>query len=342
MSFFKKQDKTKDKNNENKELREVSEKRKVKKNKDNPQILKKDRGIKALRIFVWTIIGLVCFRGIVNIIKPDPVAAMQKNNDKFKAELSKENQIESRAFSFAESFVREYFTVFVGEKDDYQKRLSKYIDKNKIEDLDVKNGTLVESVQSYDIKKYSDNQLDIYVYSKIQVKTEKLGQESITDPNLKQYETSLRDVYVKVPIYYSDGGEMIVENVPTIIGGPKLAVQKENTDSTGLGTANYQVAEEIRDSLNQFFKTYYSGDQTQVDYFLDKPGSISAVGGGVEFIEIEKNSVYDLGNNKFKAVVEFKVKIAGKVLSQKMNVDIEYKGDKYLIKNIDSRTTNFK
>lgn len=341
MSFFKKTNKENDKSKENK-IREVGEKRKNKKNSNKGQILKKNTGIKALRIFMWTVVGLLIFKGALGLLKPDPVREMQKNNEKFKAELSKENQIESRAFSFAESFAREYFTVYVGEKDDYQKRLSKYIDRSKIQDLDIKSGTLVESVQAYDVKKYRENQLDVFVYAKIQVKTEKSGQESITDPKLKQYETSLRDLYVKVPVYYSNDGELIVENIPILIGSPKLAVQKEDTEGIGIGIANHAASEEIKDSLNQFFKAYYGGDQTQVDYFLDKPGSIYAVGGNIEFMEIEKNSVADLSNNQFKAIIEFKVKIDGKILNQKMNVDVEYKGDKYLIKNIDSRTTNFK
>lgn len=331
----------KKKNGETIKPKEVNVKN-VEKNKNKPQKLKKTTGIKVLRSIVWIIIGLVCLKGILSIVKPDPVRVIQKNDEKFKAELSKENQIESRAFSFAESFAREYFTLYSGEKEDYQKRLAKYIERSKVEGVDVKGNTSVDSVQAYNIKKYRDNQLDVYVYAKIQVKVEKPGQEAISNPNMKQYDITLKDVYIDVPIYYTASGEMVVENLPIMVGTPKIATQKENTESMGLGLASNVTVNEIQDSLNQFFKAYYQGDQTQVDYFLDKPGNITAVAGDIKFTEIEKNNVYDLGNNEFKAIVEFKVDMVGKSVNQKMNVNLGYKDGKYLIKNIDARVTNYK
>lgn len=341
MNIFKK--KSEDNQKLEKEIKAKNKQVKKKNTKEKKvSKLKSDIGVKAVRWFIWTIIILVCIRGVLSIIKPDPVNTVKKNNEEFKVQLSKDNQIESRAFSFAESFTREYFTLYSGEREDYQKRLSKYISRSKIENIDVKGNTSIDSVQAYNIERYSEDQLDVYVHAKTQIRTEKPGQEIITDPNLKQYDVSLKDVYLKVPIYYTSSGEMAVESLPILVGAPKMAMEKVNTENIGLGSASGGVTNEIKDSLNQFFKAYYQADQTQVDYFLQKPGSISAVGMDTSFKGIEKNSVYDLGSNQFKAVVEFKVEMGGKTVNQSSNVNLEYKDNKYLIKTIDSRTVNFK
>ena len=103
-----------------------------------------------------------------------------------------------------------------------------------------------------------------------------------------------------------------------------------------------QPTNTIKDSLNQFLKSYYQEEQTQVDYFLKVPGSIKAVRAGDEFKGVESIKAIILDNNKYKAIVEYKINFSGKVISQKTNIDLTFEGDKYLVESMDTRTLNIK
>lgn len=309
---------------------------------DKPVKLKTDTGIKVLRFIIWAFIILIFIRGIGTIIKADPVKEIKKEQDEFLVQLSERNLLESRAFSFAESFAREYFTIYIDGKDDYIKRLSKYMQNSVAETVDATGYMIPDEVRAYNIEKYSDNQVDVFVHGIVQIKTEKPGQEGITDKNKKQYDTTLKDVYIKVPIFVDKLGNMIVEDLPLLIGEPTLPEYKRVDNTLGASSADYNIQEDIKGSINQFLKAYYEEEQTQVDYFLIKPGSIKAVGGNSIFKEIESIKVYDLGSNKYQAILVYKVNNSGKELRQKININLEYKDDKYLISEMNTRTTNLK
>lgn len=309
---------------------------------DKPVKLKTDTGIKVLRFIIWAFIILIFIRGIGTIIKADPVKEIKKEQDEFLVQLSERNLLESRAFSFAESFAREYFTIYIDGKDDYIKRLSKYMQNSVAETVDATGYMIPDEVRAYNIEKYSDNQVDVFVHGIVQIKTEKPGQEGITDKNQKQYDTTLKDVYIKVPIFVDKLGNMIVEDLPLLIGEPTLPEYKRVDNTLGASSADYNIQEDIKGSINQFLKAYYEEEQTQVDYFLIKPGSIKAVGGNSTFKEIESIKVYDLGSNKYQAILVYKVNNSGKELRQKININLEYKDDKYLISEMNTRTTNLK
>jgi len=159
---------------------------------DKPVKLKTDTGIKVLRFTIWAFIILIFIRGIGTIIKADPVKEIKKEQDEFLVQLSERNLLESRAFSFAESFAREYFTIYIDGKDDYIKRLSKYMQNSVAETVDATGYMIPDEVRAYNLEKYSENQVDVFVHGIVQIKTEKPGQEGITDKNQKQYDTTLK------------------------------------------------------------------------------------------------------------------------------------------------------
>lgn len=337
MSFFKKKGKEKN----GKEVKEKKNEEKKEKGVNKKQIrLKSNTPIRVVRVIMYVVLIICTIRGGATFFKPDPIEQMLQEQDKFKAELSKNNLVEGKAFSFAENFSREYFTLYPNEKDDYKQRLSKYMPLQIIESLDTDGYMLVNSVNAYDMSKYSDTQLDVYVYAKVEYKVEKPGQETISNVKQKLYDTSIRDVYIKVPIYF-DGENMAVEGIPLIVGGPGLA-SVNNESYLDSNMAKESVASNIRASLNEFFKSYYQEKQTQVDYFLSIPGSIKAAGGKYTFNEFEETKIYDLGSNKYKAIVKYSVTDAGKKIRQTANLSIVYKDDKYIIENLDMRTRNIK
>ena len=321
----------------------IKEKKSIKeKILDKPVKLKSATGIRVARYILWTLIVFLLIRGAVSILKPSPINIILDNQEKFEAKLSKESLLESRAFSFAENFAEEYFNLYYGDSEDYSNRLSKYMDKQIIDGLDKKGYMTTDHVKAYSVERYSENQLDVFVYSKVQFRTEKKGQDKVQDVTKKQYNIHKKDVYIKVPIFYDDNGNMIVEDAPLIVAAPDLASYEIKDTYLGEEVADNDTTNAIKDSLNQFLKSYYQEEQTQVDYFLKSPGSIKAVRAGDEFTGIESIKVIVLGSNKYKSIVEYKINSPGKTVKQKVNIDLTFEGDKYLVESMNSRTLNIK
>lgn len=326
---------------EKENLRKEKTEKKVLKSKRQTVKLKRDIGIKVFRIIIWGILLLFTIRGVVAVTRPNPINEMVGKQKDFENQIAKNNIIESRSFSFAESFAREYFTLFDGKHDDYKNRLREYMQKDIVEKVDTKGCMQVESVQAYDLKRYSENQLDVFVHAIVIYNVEVPGQDKVTDVKNKVYDTSKRDVYIDIPIYYAENREMIVEDLPLIVAKPSIANISENKYIENDTLNGYKV-NEIKDSLTEFFKAYYQETQTQVDYFLIVPGSIRGVNERYKFNSIEECSVYDLGNNKYKAVVTLKVEDEGKIFKQEVNLNITYKTDRYMIESLDTRGKNIK
>lgn len=309
---------------------------------DKPVKLKSATGIRIARYTLWTLIVFLLIRGAVSVLKPSPLSTILDNQEKFEAKLSKESLLESRAFSFAENFAKEYFNLYFGNAEDYTNRLSKYMDRRIIDTLD-KNGYMTtDYVKAYSVERYSENQLDVFVYSKVQFRTEKAEQDKVQDVTQRQYDIHQKDVYIEVPIFYDDNGNMIVEDAPLIVSAPDAANYELKDTYLGKEIADNDTTNLIKDSLNQFLKAYYQEEQTQLDYFLKSPGSIVAVRSGDEFTGIESIKVIVLDSNKYKAIVEYKTNSPGKTINQKINIDLTFESDRYLVESMDTRTLNIK
>lgn len=309
---------------------------------DKPVKLKSATGIRLARYTLWTLIIFLIIRGAVSILKPSPINTILDKQEKFEAKLSKESLLESRAFSFAENFTNEYFNLYFGNEEDYINRLRKYMDKQIIDTLDKKGYMATDHVKAYSVERYSKNQLDVYVYAKVQFRTEKAGQDKVQDVTKRQYDIHQKNVYIKVPIFYDDNGNMIVEDAPLVVSAPEKAGYERKDNYLGEEIANIDTTNAIKESLTQFLKSYYQEEQTQADYFLKTPGSIKAVNAGDEFKSIDSIKAVVLDNNKYKAIVEYKISSSGKVITQKVNIDLTFEGDKYLVESMDTRTINIK
>lgn len=326
--------------NDNKEIKEkTKEKGKF---LDKPVKLKSATGIKVVRFVLWAFIIFLIIRGAVTILKPDPINTILKSQKDFEAKLSSENLLESRAFSFAENFANEYFNLYFGDAEDYTNRLRKYMYEDTLNSLNKKGYMTTDYVKAYSVEKYSDNQLDVFVYAKVQYRTEKGGQDKVHDVKKRQYDIHLRNVYIKIPIYYDKNENMIVEDAPLFVSEPENIDYKLVDNYSDKEIADNNKTNEIKDSLNQFLKSYYQEEQTQVDYFLKVPGSIKAVKSDHRFNGIEAITVIILDSNKYKAVVEYTVNSPGKDLKQKINLALIFEGDKYLIETMNTRTVNVK
>lgn len=325
-------------------LRQEKAAKKKSKISEKPVKLKRNIGIKILKIVIWVIFIFFAVRGAMALVKPDPINEMKANEKKFQEKIAKDSAIEERSFAFAEDFAREYFTLFDGKYDDYKNRLNGYMLRDVVERLDTKGCMEVQSVSAYDFKRYSDNQLDIFLHAvvlyKVEVKSQTPTKDELELKN-KEYTTSKRDIYIDIPIYYTNAREMVVEDIPLIVSKPSIAnideVKYLSNDTLSGNSVN-----EVRNSLTEFFKSYYQETQTQVDYFLTVPGSIRGADGQYKFNSMDECTVYDLGNGTYKAIVVLKVDDVGKVFRQQVNVNLIYKNDRYMIDSLDTRGKNLK
>ncbi|MFT8349197.1 conjugal transfer protein [Clostridium saccharoperbutylacetonicum] len=334
-------------------IKELEEKERIRKEKEGKKSLKlgqkqvrlkRNTGIKILKIAVWGIFLLFAVRGAIAATRPDPISEMKNTQKKFQDQVAINSAIEERAFAFAEDFAREYFTLFDGKYDDYKNRLSGYMAKEVIDKVDSKGCMDVQSVAAYDFKRYSDNQVDVLLHAvvlyKVEVAPQGQQQDAIDIKN-KTYNTSKRDVYIDIPIYYTSAREMVVEDIPLMINKPSTASLEADTNISN-DTLNGNEADEVKKSLTEFFKAYYQESQTQVDYFLTVPGSIRGTDSRYKFNSMDECTIYNLGSKKYKAVVVLKVDDVGKTFRQQVNVNLAYKNDRYMIESLDTRSKNLK
>ena len=321
---------------EPKEPKEPSKTKKAKKPKEDN--LKK-AGLKVVRVVLWVALGFIFIRGTVTLVRADPITSMQTQEKTFMAQTSDKNALEIRAFSFAQNFAKDYMTHIPKDDDNYKKRVLNYMSQDIVDSLkfDDSDYTTVLYSQAYDIKKYSDNQYDVYVYLRVQYRTKASSQR---DPNNIQYTDSENDVYLDVPVAYTNN--FIVEDVPAVVAPPTKGYEESNTYDGN--SVDEDTNTDVTTDLNQFFKAYYGQDQTQVNYFLDldKNQSVNALNGRYKFDKIDKITTYSTSSkNVYLAIVEFNVKdVNGNDLPQTFNVKITNSNGKYYINALNTRSIN--
>jgi len=305
--------------------------------------LKKIAGLKVARVILWIILVFIFIRGTLTLIKVDPVASMQKQEKILMAQISNKNVLESRAFSFAQNFAKDYMTHIPKDDESYKTRILKYMPQDIVDNLKIDDSdyTTVLYSQAYDIKKYSDTQYDVFVYLRVQYRTEiKTAIKKGAKPTITQYKTSENDVYLDVPIACSNN--FIVEDIPVVVAAPTKGYV-ENKSYSG-NSVDQNTNTEVTKDLNQFFKAYYEQNQTQVKYFLnlDKNKSINGLNGRYKFDKIDKITTYITSSkNVYLSIVEFNVKdVNGNFLAQKFNVKITNSGSKYYINQLNTRGMN--
>ena len=98
--------------------------------------------------------------------------------------------------------------------------------------------------------------------------------------------------------------------------------------------------QKINEGLVEFFKAYYSGEQTQLDFFLEKEGAIKSVNSSSEFVSINKSTIFKLNEKEHLVTVELTIKSFGNDFKQRFNVRLVKNADKYLVKSLDTRVSN--
>lgn len=294
--------------------------------------------LKIIRIVLWALIVLIIIRGVVSIIKPNDTQNIISENKKFLEKVENENSLQLRLFSFAEDFTRDYFTRYPINKDDFKNRILKYTTEQLAIDMNNSSYSEIINVSAFYFEKYSDNQYNISVSARIKQFVLKEGQENVQEDK-KAYDNNIITENIKVPIYVDEQGKMMVDSIPMLIAAAEksnIKIEEFNAE----GESNQEIVKKINDGLNEFFKVYYGGEQTQLDFLLEKEGIIKVTSSQSKFEKINTTKIYKISENEHLVIADINLKSFNNDIKQKVNLTIVKNGDKYLVKQLDTRVSN--
>ncbi len=314
---------------------------KVQKPKPEGYVMKKNAGMKILRIVLWTMLIFVFFKGVVSIFQRDKSEVVDQMIRDFKASYSQFTNQNEEVMSFAQNFAREYLTYTARGEEDYKSRLKDYVAANFFSDTVSDFSASAEAiyVRAYRMEDYSDNQVDVYVQAEVEY-TRRILQDGTTYTE----EVTRQPVTLKVPVYYSNG-RYVVESLPLMVSD-SVYLKKYSPEryyGTSLGDAE---ATAVKTSVTNFLKAYCEQDESVINYYLDSSAdkdAFTGLDGRFTFSDISDISCYQ-GENGIICLVSFHITDTGNntQLLQKMNLTLRESGGKYYIKTADTRTGNLK
>lgn len=212
-----------------------------------------------LKILLWACLGLLCLKGAFGIMSGGSISDQREALSRYIESAKMREELALGAKSFAENFVREYYT-FSGEaRTDYAERLEKYLAKS-VEITEPAAGTVSASVQqasAIQIEFINDKEMNVDVISS--VKYNRKLEDTV--------ETTKKELLIRVPVATDGEGRFAVDELPQIV--PRM----EKADITGTGRhtraeIDPKEKERIKIILTSFLKAYYEGNESELAYFL--------------------------------------------------------------------------
>lgn len=314
----------------------------VRKPKETDYVLKRNNGMKILRIFLWGILLFFFVKGVLISVQPTDEQQVTKTIDNFKQEFKTFKGENEELMAFAQNFVREYLTYTEKDEEGYKKRLQPYV-SSKVSGLtgitDFSSNAEATYVQAYRKEQYADNQYDVYVLADVCYTTTTTTEEGVTTTNKTTAET-----YVKVPVFVRNGA-YIVEDLPLFVSDSLLLGDYKAYNFSGDKASEAEVAA-IKTSLLNFFTAYYEADQSVIDYYLSplaNKDTFWGLNGRYQFENIASLSCYALeGMNGYIGIVGLTIKDSynGANLYQEYNLLIRSEGNQYYIQDMNTKTIN--
>lgn len=312
-----------------------------KKQKPEGYVMKKNTGLKALRIALWVMMGFVFFKGVLSCFQRDRADEASILIREFKASYSQFTGENEEVMSFAQNFVREYLTYAVRGEDDYKSRLKEYVADNFFNETTQEFTAAAEAVyvQAYRTEDYTEQQKDVYVLAEVEYTKRMLQAEtgSYTE------EISRSPLTLKVPVYCSNG-TYTVESLPLVVSDSVWgSYAAEEYFGTSVEDAD---AARIETSVDNFLKAYCEQAESVIDYYLDPSADkadFAGLNGRFGYLGIRDIKCYQ-GAEDIICIVRFEVQDTGNdtKLLQKINLTIQKSGERYYIKEMNTRTGNLK
>lgn len=313
---------------------------KPRKPKSEAYVMKKNTGLRILRVCLWSMLIFVFIRGLVSIFqrnKADVVDGMIRD---FKANYSTFTNRNEEVMSFAQNFAKEYLTYEVRGEEDYKKRLQTYVAEtfwsSSLQDF--RSSAEAVYVNAYRMEEYSQNQVDVYVQADVEYRKQVKEGESYTEEVIRN------PVTLKVPVYYSGGG-YVVEAVPQFVADSLLLEGYRTENYYGDASLSEEETEKVKTSVQNFLKAYLEADESVIYYYLDSSadkGEFSGLDGRFLLQSVDDVKCYQNAGGNIVCLVTYKIVDAQNdvVMLQNVNLTIKSNGGKYYIITMDTRTGN--
>ncbi|MGN0327240.1 MAG: conjugal transfer protein [Lachnospiraceae bacterium] len=323
---------------------------KPKKPKTEEYVLKKNTGMKVLRIILWVMLVFIFFKGIISIFQKedgiDEVALIISN---FRQEFSDFKDENEELMSFAENFGREYLTYSIDQKDDYYSRISQYASSvvcNNTQLVDFKANATCLYINAYRKEEYAPNQYDVYVYAVVEYSRQILNEDGQTYST----ETTQAETTMTVPIYSSGDGKYLVEDIPRYVTDTAVSNAVYTQSNYGGTSINDEtVIDTVSTSISNFLTSYYTAEQSVIEYYLSSTADkerFRGLQGRYEFVKIDTLNCYYNADQSITAVVNFYITDTcnGALLYQEFNVLLKVDQDtgRYYILDMNTRSKNIR
>lgn len=330
-----------------KETKEKQDKKVVeapKKKKSEEYVMKKNSGMRVLRIIFWVMLIFFFVKGVAGIFKTDTQKQAEQLIQNFKDQYNDFTSENAEIMAFAQNFTKEYLTYTYRGEDDYKKRLKPYVVSSMLTGnlVDCSANAEAKYVQAYRIEDYTEKQKDVYVVAEVLYSKSVLSEDGQTYTNKESQNT----VTLRVPIYVN-GGSFIIEDIPLMVEDQSIYAQNYNVNPYSGNVVSDVKAANIKTSVENFLKAYFEQDESVIDYYLgtnsDKE-KFCGLKGRFTFVGIEKIDSYIDASGGIVSIVEFKIQDIenGAKMYQKINLSMTESGGKFYIQDINLRAANLK
>lgn len=307
----------------------------VKKEKDDSSIMKKNASMKALRVLFWVIISFIFLRGVVEIIKPTKASEITAIINDFKKEQEIIGDHPEELMKFAQDFAKEYLTYSQYGESDFKERIKPYVSK-RIYNLSgiysFKGSAKATYVNAYRKEAYSNSQYDVFVQAEVQY--------DVKNPDTGEVKQTTSTSTLKIPVMVTENGYSI-EGLPLYVADNRLD-SSYNPQEALPGTEIDKEA--IEPAITNFLEAYYSQDQSMINYLLTEDADRSKFIGlskRYSFEKLDSIQAYLTEENEIICILKAKIRDAvnEESIYQEFNVQIVQGGDKYYIRDMDSKIT---
>lgn len=327
-----------------KKKEQMKKEKRVRQPRKRPEVyvMRKNTIMRIMRITLWAMLIFIFIQGVGVCIKKDSTEQAQAIIRDFRREFSDYKDDNEEIMGFAQNFAREYLTYEKRQESDYARRIMPYVSKeiySRAGDLmDFVGKATAVYVKAYRKESYAKDQYDVYVLSAVEYEQEvtsgKDG-ETQTDTIMQT-----RSVTLKIPIYSEKGG-YVVEGIPVIVND-NIGIENYSTPVYSGTTILDDRINPIREAVTSFLTAYYEQDQNVIEYYLTKDADrtkFQGLSGSYRFDRLESMNCYDTDGG-ILCLVEFTVMDAesGSKLLQSLNVSVTADGDKYYIKDMNTKT----
>lgn len=305
-------------------------------------VMRKNTVMRIMRISLWTMLLFIFIQGVRVCIQKDSTEQAQAIIRDFRREFSDYKDDNEEIMGFAQNFAREYLTYEKRQESDYAQRIMPYVSKeiySRAGDLMNFSGKATAVyVQAYRKETYAKDQYDVYVLSAVEYEQEVMSEDDGEVKTNTMLQT--QSVTLKIPIY-SEKGRYVVEGIPVIVND-RMGIENYSTPSYAGTTILDDRINAIREAVTSFLTAYYEQDQNVIEYYLTKDADrtkFQGLSGIYKFGSLESMNCYDTDDG-ILCLVEFTVTDveSGSELLQSLNVSVTADGDKYYIKDMNTKT----